>query len=648
MSIDRAKVLASAQKHLAKGLLDRAIAEYRKLVEDDPKDLRTLLKIGDIYTRKGDIQGACNVYYEVANQYASQGFFLKAVAVYKQILKIDRDQLQALRQLAEMYEMLSLISDAFVAYEQLLEREEGTGDSDKVLRTLEKMVHLDPRNVTVTVRYAEALSRENRKEEAARAFADGARVLKEEGNTQDYIKVSERLLYHRSDDVDLARELAELYMERGDTKRALVKLQICFKADPKNIRTLEMIADGFQKLGQTQKTLSVYREIARLYVEAEEHGRRAQILKKILKLDPDDDDAKSDLMEVEGRLPAPDLEREVSEKARPLESEEPPQPEEISEQPEERESAVSQGPRFSILEQLSDKQATSEQPEESDEFFFVESEKEPDETVSSVEEIPVTFSSFAPPPSSSSSKPASATPPSSMTPPSPEAQIKRLMSECEVFLRYSLHDKAFSLLNKILDIDPQHGEARRILKDLYIDAGNLSEATNQLFLLAASVEHTDPSAAADYLLEIIEIDPTNDRARTELEAIPIPRKVSLSEETEPVAPVVRLEPLEKDVATKPPNPRLDLDTRETTSIKGAFSSPAEPTPEDLDSLPEELVEVLEEIDFYLDQSLIQAARTTIRDAFESYPDHPLLLEKLRHVESIEETAATANRKQEEQ
>lgn len=651
MSIDRAKVLDSAQKLLAKGLLDKAIAEYRKLVDDDPKDPRTWLKIGDIYARKGDVRGACNVYHQVADQYASQGFFLKAVAVYKQILKVDLDQPEALRQLAEMYEMLSLISDAFVTYEQLLDREERMGDSDKVLATLEKMVQLDPRNVPVTIRYAEALSKENRKDEAARAFADGARILKEQGNKEDFIKVAERLLFHRPDDIDLARELAELYMERDDSKRALVKLQICFKADPANIRTLEMIAEGFKRLGQTPKTVSVYKEIARLHAEAEQHEQRAGILRKILELDPNNHDAKSELAQIESKLSTRISEDQLSEKPRTSAPEEPAVLEEEGEISKEINDASDERPRFSILENLSDGKATSEQPEDGDEVFFVESDKEEetDIPVSGVEEIPVTFSSFAPPPSTGSSKSASTAPPSSIPPPSPDAQIKRLMSECEVFLRYSLNDKAFSLLNKVLDIDPHYIEARRILKDLYIDTGNLSEATNQLFLLAASVEEKDQSAAADYLLEIIEIDPTNDRARTELEAIPILRKGSTREETKSSsAPVILLEASTKDVATEPPNPRLDLDTEEATSVKGAFSKPAEPTEEGSDSLSEELVEIFEEIDFYLDQNLIQAARATIKDALESFPDHPALLEKLRHIESISETAASAKKKQQEE
>ncbi|MBN1654239.1 MAG: tetratricopeptide repeat protein [Deltaproteobacteria bacterium] len=603
MSIDRAKVLESAQKFLAKGLLDKAIAEYRKLVEDDPKDPRTLLKIGDVYTRKGDIQGACAVYYQVADQYAGQGFFLKAVAVYKQILKLDPEQLQALEQLAGMYELLSLVSDAFVTYEQLLEVQEQLGLEDKIMPTLTKMVQIDPRNVPIHVKYAEALSREGKTEEAANAFEGAARVLEEQGNIEDYLKVAERLLYLRSDDVELARELAKLYLERGDPKRALVKLQTCFKANPKDIQTLEMIANGFLAVRQIPKTLSVYKEIARLHADSEQHEQQAEILRRVLELNPNDEEAKSGLAEIASKPHAPSSETPKSEK-----------------------------PQLIVPKEKSDPKEISKRTDDNDDLLFLDSETEENRSMNSSEEIPVTLSSFAPPASASVVKQMPDLGVEVPSAPSSESQINRLMNECDVFIRYSLHDKALSLIDKVLELDPHHVGARKILKDLYIDLGDPTEATNQLFLLAALVENSDRSAAADFLVEIIEIDPTNERARAELEALSIPENAAESDNTALAAlGGDSFIPEENRAATKTAIEPLRLDTSERTVIKGAFSKPAEPSR--AEALPAELRDVFEEIDFYLDQKLPQEACNTIRDALESYPNQPILLDKLRQIET---------------
>ena len=89
MAVNRTKVLEAAQKFQSKGQYDKAIAEYQKLVVEDPRDVRTLLKIGDLHTRRNKPKDAIEVYEKVAELYAKQGFFLKGVAVYKQILKLD-------------------------------------------------------------------------------------------------------------------------------------------------------------------------------------------------------------------------------------------------------------------------------------------------------------------------------------------------------------------------------------------------------------------------------------------------------------------------------------------------------------------------------------------------------------------------------
>ncbi|UCH29180.1 MAG: tetratricopeptide repeat protein, partial [Myxococcales bacterium] len=95
MGINRNKVLDAARKHQSRGQYDKAIAQYKKLVDADKRDVRSLLKIGDLYVRKGDRGSAIDTYQNVADHYAAQGFFLKAIAVYKQILKLDPSRLDA-------------------------------------------------------------------------------------------------------------------------------------------------------------------------------------------------------------------------------------------------------------------------------------------------------------------------------------------------------------------------------------------------------------------------------------------------------------------------------------------------------------------------------------------------------------------------
>jgi len=262
--------------------MDKAITEYEKLLKEDPKDARTLLKIGDIYARKGDVKQACATYQSVADQYAEQGFFQKAVAVYKQMLALDPNQKEVLEKLAEMYKLLNLTSEAVSTYEHILAIYQAADDSANVLEVLREIAQLEPRNVVSWLRYAEALSDAKRFDEAVKVYESAAAALKEEGRADDYLKVSERIAFHRPKDTALACEIAELYLDKGETRSALVKLQASFKLNPTDVRTLELLARGFQQLGQNSKTVSVYKEIARLHEEAKRAKAQEQSPKKTI------------------------------------------------------------------------------------------------------------------------------------------------------------------------------------------------------------------------------------------------------------------------------------------------------------------------------------------------------------------------------
>lgn len=291
MGINRNKVLDAARKYQSRGQYEKAIAQYRKLVDADKRDVRSLLKIGDLYVRKGDRGAAIETYQKVADHYAAQGFFLKAIAVFKQILKLDPSRLDAQVQLGEMYEQLQLISDALSVFEDVSNAFMRAGDTDAALRMLGKMVELDPEHIPIRIKYAEALSRAGHTQEAADEFEQGAQLLKDQGRLDDYIKVAERLLYHRTNDLRVAKELAETYIERRDPKRALAKLQLCFKADPRDVSTLSLLAEAFLMLQQTDKAISVYREIARIHREAHRPQERMSALQRILELNPRDQEA---------------------------------------------------------------------------------------------------------------------------------------------------------------------------------------------------------------------------------------------------------------------------------------------------------------------------------------------------------------------
>ena len=281
MAFDREKTLQLAQKYIEKRKYDRAILEYQKVVEHEPNDARTLLRIGDLQARLGAYAEAIATYDRVALYYAGRGFSLKAVAVLKQIGElIDRHAPQLADQyghvapkLAQIYADLGLTNDALATYDAVARRLQHRGRDRDAIEIVRRMVALDRNNPLPYLRLAEALCRVSHVDEAVEHFWSAAQLLTQQGRPDDSLKVLERILHFRQD-VRVARVAAELYLAKATREAglsALSRLQLCFEADPRDLETLTLLAQAFDVIGQPSKGVEVYKEMVRI---AGETGRK--------------------------------------------------------------------------------------------------------------------------------------------------------------------------------------------------------------------------------------------------------------------------------------------------------------------------------------------------------------------------------------
>src|SRR5688572_33373652 len=160
MAINKNKLMDAASKARDKGQVDKAIKEYLKIVREDPKDVRVWLKIGDLYAKKGAKPEATETYLKVAKFYSEQGFYLKAVAVYKQILKLDPRLVDVILKLAELHRQLGLMSEAMQYYESVAAHFHREGNTKEALETVKKLVDIDPDNIATRIKLAELYSKE--------------------------------------------------------------------------------------------------------------------------------------------------------------------------------------------------------------------------------------------------------------------------------------------------------------------------------------------------------------------------------------------------------------------------------------------------------------------------------------------------------
>jgi pilus assembly protein FimV len=484
VAFNKEKVMDAARKFVDKGQIDKAVKEYLRIVHEDPKDVRVWLKIGDLYAKKGSKQDAIETYLKVARFYHDQGFFLKAVAVYKQILKLDPRLVDVILKLAELYRQLGLMSDAMQHFESVAAHFHREGNTKEALATVKKLVDLDPENIATRIKLAELYSKEGIVEDAANEFSVACEQLRRQGRQDDFIKVAERLLWHKPDNHALNRELAGLYLRRNDPRRALQKLQACFKADPRDIDTLALLAQAFQALDQKAKTVSVLKELARIHLENKHKSKATEVYRKILEFVPSDADAKEFLGPAAVAPPPPVPPPPPSRTITPL-------PAEVR--------AATGGARFgfttdmpSMHEQnarmtgsmpLVDEQSLSgvdfALPEYDGDDFSADMEPAPDpRTVNTAGEQHI-------------------------------EEISKILAETDVYVKYGLHQKAVDHLRRVFGLDPENVEAHERLKDIFMSQGREQEAEVELLKLAELIAPADPDRAEQYLQELLAMNGTH-------------------------------------------------------------------------------------------------------------------------------------------
>jgi pilus assembly protein FimV len=419
---NKTKIVNTAQKFLQKGAYDKAIRELQKLVEEDPRDVRTLLKIGDIYAKKGDKTEAIAIYRRVAESYSEQGFFLKAVAVYKQILKHDPQHFEVTLKLAELYEHLGLTQEAMAQYQLIATLHDQKGNAREWLAVLERMVELDPENVAARVRLAEGFSREQLIPKAVDQFAKAADLLKKQGRNADYVKVAERLVFHDQARFDVLKDLARIYLSQGDSKRAAAKLKLCFEQSPRDIETLTLLGQAFRDVGHAGKAIYVYHQLAKVHAESGARDEARLVHQTILELDPNDEDSRRAL----GMIPS--AKTDVN------------------------------PPSHQRSQDLRPARTQDLRPQRSQDL---RSQDIPTSTVR------------PPPPQANKAAPAKK---SQKT----RDQIAKLLTETDVYVKYGLREKALEHLKRILELDADSLEAYLKMREIFLASRDHTRAAEAI------------------------------------------------------------------------------------------------------------------------------------------------------------------------
>lgn len=263
MAIDRVKVKKEADKLLTAGKVDRAIDEFLKLVDDNPKDYATLNQIGDLYLQIGRTREGVEIHKRLGNAYERDGFHARAAAIYQKVVRNAPEDIDAAQRLADLYRQMNKVTDAVKVHMQVAEHFQKKGLIKRALEEFNKVVDLDPKNLKMKVKLADLYNKEGMKDRAAGIYLEVAESLAMEQMHGEASQILERAKAMISTPHVFLTQ-SRLAVIQGDYAAAAQHLREGLSSNPRDTELLEALAEIEIRSGHPDRALEALAEIAQL------------------------------------------------------------------------------------------------------------------------------------------------------------------------------------------------------------------------------------------------------------------------------------------------------------------------------------------------------------------------------------------------
>jgi tetratricopeptide (TPR) repeat protein len=254
--IDRAATLRNAEKLIRQGKLPDAIAEYVRLVEDQPGDWNLANSLGDLYARAGQVEKAIAQFGQIADSLNDEGAGAKAAAVYKKILKLKPDHEHTLVQVSEILGNQGRYADARFHLNTLIDLRKAKGDTRGALQAKIRLGSLDPEDYEGRLTAARARIEMGDKGGALSDLKEIAGALADKGRQPEAIEVLREAATLNPDDEEIREKLLDVYFAAGDFARA--------RECAITIEQFRMLAAALEADGKGDEALDTLRQAASL------------------------------------------------------------------------------------------------------------------------------------------------------------------------------------------------------------------------------------------------------------------------------------------------------------------------------------------------------------------------------------------------
>ena len=269
--IDKNTITNAAQKFASRGQIYEAIAEWKKLLTVN-QDGNVYNTIGDLYLKKREQQKAVEAFEKAANIYREDGFYPKAIALFKKILNIAPEEVSALIALAQLNAERGFTNQAVNELEMVAGIFIKRNNLKKALEVFERILRLTPQDTGIKIKIAELAQQAGMTAKACQGYGAVASDHLEKGEFDQAEKNYKKALEIDPQDSSAVIGLSNLADRTGNTDQALQYLTKAISANPED--------------------QSILLRYARLSIKVEKIDEAKQTLMNMIEKDPSNLDAK--------------------------------------------------------------------------------------------------------------------------------------------------------------------------------------------------------------------------------------------------------------------------------------------------------------------------------------------------------------------
>jgi len=266
---NRLVLLKTANKLFRQGKIGPAIKEYNKILGIKPNDLEVRRIIGDLQLKHNNNAGAVEQFEWIADYYLKEGFFAKAIAMYKRITRLDPNYEGVSVKLAELYTKQGLIIEAKQMYLDLAEENKRKNHHKKALDMYKKILEFDRNNIKMRLLLADNYLREGLEDNAIGEYLTASEILM---NKKDFQRAEELLLdtFKKVKNLKITEKLVNCYIGQGKEKKAIDLLTGLGSQLFKHLDLLKILGELYFKNNLINEAEKIYRKITEINAEETE------------------------------------------------------------------------------------------------------------------------------------------------------------------------------------------------------------------------------------------------------------------------------------------------------------------------------------------------------------------------------------------